>query len=137
MVKYKYTIKEANEKIILTNDETKKLICDTIMENTIFNIISQTVYGEIDLTLKPRIYFFLGKGNNYLVNESANLGVPQSGEFNNGNNLIKSENNIGKIKEEIKINESDKINTSKKEEDAKENNTNVSKNSKKSAIKSK
>ena len=137
LVKYKYTIKEANEKIILTNDETKKLICDTIMENTIFNIISQTVYGEIDLTLKPRIYFFLGKGNNYLVNESANLGVSQSGEFNNGNNLIKSENNIGKIKEEIKINESDKINTSKKEEDAKENNTNVSKNSKKSAIKSK
>ena len=137
LVKYKYTIKEANEKIILTNDETKKLICDTIMENTIFNIISQTVYGEIDLTLKPRIYFFLGKGNNYLVNESANLGVSQSGEFNNGNNLIKSENNIGKINEEIKINESDKINTSKKEEDAKENNTNVSKNSKKSAIKSK
>ena len=79
----------------------------------------------------------MGKGNNYLVNESANLGVSQSGEFNNGNNLIKSENNIGKIKEEIKINESDKINTSKKEEDAKENNTNVSKNSKKSAIKSK
>ena len=59
ITKYKYTIKEVNEKIILINHETKKLISDVIMENTIFNIISQTVYGEIDLTVKPRIYFFL------------------------------------------------------------------------------
>lgn len=32
------------------------------MENTIFNIISQTVYGEVDLTVKSRIYLFFGKG---------------------------------------------------------------------------
>ena len=112
LVKYKYTIKEVNEKIILTNHETKKLISDIIMENTIFNIISQAVYGEIDLTVKQRIYFFLEKGNNNLANESTNLEVSPKRELHNGNSLqIKIENNNSK-KEEIKTNENDKINVS-------------------------
>ena len=139
LVKYKYTIKEINERMILTNDETKKLITDIIMENTIYNIICQTVYGEIDLTVKPRIYFFLGKENNYNFNDSANIGsIQTSQEIKNENNLLKSQNEASKInKEENKIDEIDKnnkINSGRKEE-AKNDLSIGSKNSKKSAIK--
>ena len=124
LVKNKYSIKEVNEKIILINDETKKLISDTIMENTIFNIISETVYGEIDLTVKPRIYFFLGKGNNLNISESANMGgVQASQELKDSNNLIKSESNVNPINniEENKNDEKDK-NNQVIQEDKKSNN---------------
>ena len=137
LVKYKYTIKEVNEKIILINDETKKLVSDVIVENTIYNLISQTVYGEIDLTVKPRIYFFLGKGNNLGVNESANLGSVQGSMEIKNNNLLKSENIINKASIDAKIEEEEqgsKINSARKEEN-KSNNSIVSKNSKKSAVK--
>ena len=138
LAKYKYTIKEINEKMILINEETKKLVSDTIMENTIYNLISQTVYGEIDLTIKPRIYFFLGKGNNFSVNESANLGSVQGSVEIKNNNLLKSENNINKNShEDDKIEEKEqnsKVNSARKEEN-KSNNSVVSKNSKKSSIK--
>jgi acetyltransferase-like isoleucine patch superfamily enzyme len=138
LAKYKYTIKEINEKIILINEETKKLVSDTIMENTIYNLISQTVYGEIDLTIKPRIYFFLGKGNNFSVNESANLGSVQGSVEIKNNNLLKSENNINKNShEDDKIEEKEqnsKVNSARKEEN-KSNNSIISKNSKKSSIK--
>ena len=135
LVKYKYTIKEINERLILINDETKKLIADMIMENTIYNIICQTVYGEIDLTVKPRIYFFLGKGNNINVSESANIGnTGTSLEIKNENNLLKSDNSLNNKnnKEENKIeeNQNSKMNSARKEE----NKSNVSlgsKNSKK------
>ena len=140
-VKYKYSIKEINEKIILTNNETKKLISDIIMENTIYNIINQTVYGEIDLTVKPRIYFFLGKGNNYNVSESANIGSLQgSVEIKNENNLLKSQNisetadKNNKEEKDIEKDKNSKLNSARKEE----NKTNVSigsKNSKKSGTK--
>ena len=138
LVKYKYSIKEVNEKIILINDETKKLVSDIIMENTIYNLISQTVYGEIDLTIKPRIYFFLGKGNNFGVNESANLGSVQGSMEIKNNNLLKSENNINRnSNEDIKVEEKEqnsKVNSSRKEEN-KNNNSIASKNSKKSVVK--
>ena len=35
-----------------------KVIPNDIMETTIYNIISEAVYGETDLTEKTRIYFF-------------------------------------------------------------------------------
>ena len=139
-VKYKYSIKEINEKIIMINDETRKLISNIIMENTIYNIINQTVYGEIDLTVKPRIYFFLGKDSNFKVSESANKGSVQgSMEIKNENNLLQSQNSgLDKyLKEENNNKENDKnsrINTSRKEEN-KNNNSIASKNSKKSAVK--
>ena len=71
--KYKYSIKEMNEKIIIANNETQKLIIDTIMENTIYNIICEAVYGEIDLSQKQRIYFFLDKNTSNIINEKDNL----------------------------------------------------------------
>jgi hypothetical protein len=136
LVKYKYTIKEINERIILINDETKKLISDMIMENTIYNIICQAVYGEIDLTIKPRIYFFLGKGNNINVSESANIGNSTGNlEKKNENNLLKSDSSVN-TKKNIEENKNDenqngKMNSARKEEN-KSNSSLVSKNSKKS-----
>jgi hypothetical protein len=70
---YKYSIKEMNEKIIILNEETKKVITDTIMENTIYNIICEAVYGEMDLTEKQRIYFFLDKNTNEIINGNNNI----------------------------------------------------------------
>ena len=67
--RFKYSIKEMNEKIIIANDETKKVIIDTIMENTIYNIICEAVYGETDLSEKQRIYFFLDKNTSKIINE--------------------------------------------------------------------
>ena len=96
MVKYKYNINDINERLLMINEETKKIITDVIMENTLYNIVSQSVYGEADLTVKPRIYFFLNKSDE------------------NNNNLIKSEN-----KEEEKVqNETNK--------DENKNNNNIS-----------
>ena len=86
MVKYKYNLSDINERLIMLNEETKKIITDVIMENTLYNIVSQSVYGDADLTVKPRIYFFLNK------NEEIN------NNNNNNNDLIKSEN-----KEEEKV----------------------------------
>ena len=87
MVKYKYNLSDINERLIMLNEETKKIITDVIMENTLYNIVSQSVYGDADLTVKPRIYFFLNK--NEEINNNNN---------NNNNDLIKSEN-----KEEEKV----------------------------------
>ena len=56
--KYKLTIPEVNESLALVNQESRKLISNDIMETTIYNIISEAVYGETDLTEKTRIYFF-------------------------------------------------------------------------------
>ena len=56
--KYKLTVPEVNEGYALVNKESRKLICNDIMETTIYNIISEAVYGETDLTEKTRIYFF-------------------------------------------------------------------------------
>src|SRR5574344_3159348 len=36
--KYKMSIPEMNEKIIVVNEDTRKLISDVIMENTVYNI---------------------------------------------------------------------------------------------------
>ena len=63
MSKYKLTTPEINEKLVVVNEETRKVIADTIMENTIYNIVSEAVYGETDLTEKPRIYFFYKQQN--------------------------------------------------------------------------
>ena len=89
IVKYKYDVKYINERLIILNKDTKKIICDIIMENTIFNIICQGAYGETDLTIKPRIYFFLQ--NDSGINTGNILGQSLD------NNLAKSE-----IKEEEK-----------------------------------
>ena len=59
--KYMYTIPEVNEKLIIVNEDSRKVISNVIMENTIYNIVSEAVYGETNLTKKPRIYFFNDK----------------------------------------------------------------------------
>jgi hypothetical protein len=54
--KFKYTLPSVNEKILLVNEESKNLI-SSILENTVYNIISEAVYGETDLSEKTKIYF--------------------------------------------------------------------------------
>ena len=56
--KYKMKLSDVNEALAVVNEESRKLISDDIMEATIYNIISEAVYGEADLTEKTRIYFF-------------------------------------------------------------------------------
>jgi len=56
--KYKLTVGEVNEGMALVNEESRKIISSDIMENTIYNIISEAIYGECDLSEKTRIYFF-------------------------------------------------------------------------------
>ena len=58
LCKYKMTVPEVNEALALVNEESRKLLSNDIMEATIYNIISEAVYGETDLTEKTRIYFF-------------------------------------------------------------------------------
>lgn len=55
--KFKYTIPEVNQKILLVNEDSRNLI-GSILENTIYNIISEAVYGEADLSEKTKIYFY-------------------------------------------------------------------------------
>ena len=103
IVKYKYNVRNINERLIILNEDTRKIICDIIMENTIFNIICQGVYGETDLTVKPRIYFFLQ--NDSGINTGNILG--QSMENNLTKNEIKEEEEKGQNdtnKDENKIN---------------------------------
>ena len=70
--KYKYNINEMNEKIILLNKDTKKVIVDTAVENTLYNIIADATNGQADLTEKQRIYFFLDKNMKPNVNNEQN-----------------------------------------------------------------
>ena len=101
--KYKYNIKDINEKIIIVNDDTKKLIIDTIMENTIYNIISEAVYGELDLTQKQRIYFFLDKNANIIKNENVKNGeISKEKEKEKENKGSKNIENINKSNNENK-----------------------------------
>jgi hypothetical protein len=51
-------LNDVNEALAVVNEDSRKLISDDIMEATIYNIISEAVYGEADLTEKTRIYFF-------------------------------------------------------------------------------
>jgi hypothetical protein len=83
IVKYKYNVRDINERLIILNEETRKIIIDIIMENTIFNIICQSAYGDTDLTVKPKIYFFLQ--NESGINSGNILGASTD------NNLAKSE----------------------------------------------
>ena len=58
LTKYKLTVGEINEGLALVNEESRKIITNEIMESTIYNIISEAIYGETDLSEKTRIYFF-------------------------------------------------------------------------------
>lgn len=55
--KFKYTVPDVNEKILLINDDSRNLI-HSVLENTIYNIVAEAVYGETDLSEKTKIYFF-------------------------------------------------------------------------------
>ena len=58
MNKYNLNVSEVNEKIILVNEDTRKLLSDLILDNTIYNIISEAVYGLCDLIAKQKLFFF-------------------------------------------------------------------------------
>ena len=127
--KYKYTINEVNEKIICVNDETKKLISDVIMENTIYNIINESIEGVTDLTVKPRIYFFLGKSNIGIENNNNNDNLKSGNLNSNNNDLDKNSNNP--INEENKGEVKNDVNKTEENKNE-ENKSNVSIGSKKS-----
>ena len=82
----------------MLNEDSKKIITDVIMENTLFNIVCQGIYGETDLTVKPRIYFFLNESG---IN-NGNL-LEQSKDNNLNKEEEKTQNDITN-KEESKIN---------------------------------
>lgn len=104
MNKFKMTIPEMNEKIIMLNQESRNVISNIIMENTIFNILSEAVYGEINLTEKVRIYFFANKmQSSQLIAQSQESAI----------NRIKSDDDFekeDKDKDKVKERESDKEN---------------------------
>lgn len=56
-----YTNAEVSEKILVVNEDSKNFI-SSILENTFFNIVSEAVFGETDLSEKSKIYFL--KDNN-------------------------------------------------------------------------
>jgi hypothetical protein len=58
--KFNYNTHEINEKILFVNEEAKNLVAN-IMEDTIFNIIAEAVYGETNLTESTKIFFFKNK----------------------------------------------------------------------------
>ena len=51
-----YSTKEVNEKILLVNEESKNFI-HMVLENTFFNIISEAVFAETDLSEQSKIFF--------------------------------------------------------------------------------
>ncbi len=59
--KYNLNHIEVNKKIILVNEDTRKLLSDLILDNTIYNIVSEAVYGVCDLTEKQKLFFFKNK----------------------------------------------------------------------------
>jgi len=54
--KFKYNNFEISEKILFINEDAKNLI-STILEDTVYNIVSEAVYGETNLTESTKIYF--------------------------------------------------------------------------------
>lgn len=59
--RFKYSPNEMEEKLLMVNEETKKLVYD-ILENTVYNIICEAVNGETDLS-EPTKIFFIKKNN--------------------------------------------------------------------------
>jgi len=58
--KFNYNNFEMSEKVLFINEEAKNLISN-ILEDTVYNIISEAVYGETNLTESTKIYFFKNK----------------------------------------------------------------------------
>jgi hypothetical protein len=54
--KFGYSYNEMEEKMLMVNEDTKKLVFD-ILENTVYNIICEAVYGECDLSEPTKIFF--------------------------------------------------------------------------------
>lgn len=54
--KFGYSNNEMDEKLLMVNEDTKKLVFD-ILENTVYNIICEAVYGECDLSEPTKIFF--------------------------------------------------------------------------------
>ena len=95
--KYKYKINEMNEKIIILNKDTKKIIIDTAVENTLYNIVADAANEHADLTEKQRIYFFLDK-----TMKSIDTSNHNEISKNRDDNEIKDENKNIPINQDIK-----------------------------------
>ena len=54
--KFNYSTNELDEKLLMVNDDTKKLVF-RILENTVYNIMSEAVNNECDLTEPTKIFF--------------------------------------------------------------------------------
>jgi hypothetical protein len=112
--KFNYTTKEINEKLIIINDETKKVIIDTIMENTIYNIICEAVYGEINLSEKQRIYFFLDQNTKNIINGYNDKKVDEENNENKDSKKINKEK-IPKLNIENNSKDKDPLNVENEE----------------------
>ncbi len=55
--KFNYTDREINEKMLFIKEESRNLI-GSIMEDTIYNVIAEAVYGEASLVESTKIYFY-------------------------------------------------------------------------------
>ena len=82
----------------MKNIDTKKIIVDTAVENTIYNIVSESANGLTDLTEKQRIYFFLDKSMKPI---DSNLNNNNNQEEIAKNNEEKEENKNKENKEKI------------------------------------
>merc|ERR1711957_931475 len=51
-----YSNAQVSEKILVVNEDSKNFI-SSVLENTFFNIVSEAVFGETDLSEKSKIYF--------------------------------------------------------------------------------
>ena len=65
--KYKLTIPELNEKIIAVNEDSRKLISNVIMENTIYNIVSEAGCGESNLLKTQEFISLIEKKNIFIL----------------------------------------------------------------------
>ena len=65
--KYKLTIPELNEKIIAVNEDSRKLISNVIMENTIYNIVSEAGCGETNLLKTQEFISLIEKKNIFIL----------------------------------------------------------------------
>lgn len=54
--KFKYSPVQVNEKMLVVNEDSRNLIT-SILEDTVYNIVAEAVYGETDLSEKTKIYF--------------------------------------------------------------------------------
>ena len=84
------------------------------MENTIYNIICEAVYGEINLSEKQRIYFFLDQNTKNIINGYNEKKVDEENNENKDSKKINKEK-IPKLNIENNSKDKDPLNVENEE----------------------